>query len=242
MKSGAMKAVFNWSGGKDSALALHKVLQEKEYEVVSLVTTVNKAEGRSSMHGIPVSLLKKQAESIGLPLYMIDLSTNDGMVQYEEGMKQCVDHFTNQGVKHFIFGDICLHDVKSYREEKLAPYGITVVEPLWGKTSREVMDDFLTSGLQTVVVTTTADILDERYLGRVIDRDFVDALPPNVDVCGENGEYHTFCYAGDLFKTPVNFTLGKPRRISYQVKLDDGTVKEYMYCFADLRDGELCFG
>ncbi len=108
------KAVFNWSGGKDSALALQKVLQESEYEIVSLLTTINEETLTSSIHAIPLKLILKQADSVGIPLYTVSLSKDKRT--YEEGMTQAVNHFKNQKVTHFIFGDIFLADVKSYRE------------------------------------------------------------------------------------------------------------------------------
>lgn len=230
------KAVFNWSGGKDSALALLKVLQEQEYDVVSLLTTINQDSARSSMHGIPVSLLKKQAESIGVPLYLVPLDSGGEMAGYEQGMRQAVAHFKALGVTHFIFGDIFLHDVKTYREQRLAPEGITVVEPLWNKKPDEVMREFIDSGLQTIIVTTTAECLDESYIGRLIDEKLAGDLPDGVDVCGENGEYHTFCYAGGMFRQPVPFRLGEPIQKSFPIKLSDGTIKEYTYWFANLLD------
>ncbi len=232
------KAVFNWSGGKDSALALYKVLQEKEYEVVSLLTTVNRDTQRSNMHAIPIPLLKKQTRSIGIPLYIVELTPNGNITDYENAMKNAVEHFTRSGIRHFIFGDIYLHDVKTYREKQLKPYGIKVVEPLWGKSSKEIMDDFLNSGLQAVVVTTMADILDETFIGRHINENFIHDLPDEADICGENGEYHTFCYNGEIFSSPVPFSLGKPSKISFPIKLDDGTEKEYPYWFADLNEQE----
>ncbi len=230
-----IRAVFNWSGGKDSALALYKILQEGRFEVIALLTTINRDTRRSTMHGIPLTLLQRQAESIGIPLHVVDLTPQGGMTDYESAMSKAVKHFQEKGVRHFIFGDIFLHDVRSYREKKLSPYGIEVVEPLWNKTSEEIMEEFLASGLRTIVITTTAEILDERFLGRHIDRDFIHDLPPEADVCGENGEYHTFCYAGGIFHSPIPYRLGDPIRATYPVKLDDGTVKEYTYCFANLQ-------
>ncbi len=230
------KAVFNWSGGKDSALALYKILQEQEYEVVALLTTVNRDNRRSTMHAIPVSLLEKQADSLGIPLYIVNLMSNGLIGDYEKAMSEAVSHFKEQGVTHFIFGDIFLHDVKSYREEKLNPLGITVVEPLGGKSSEEIMDDFLASGLQTIVVTTMADILDESFIGRHIDRNFVKDLPEGADICGENGEYHTFCYSGSIFRYPVAYRLDRPFRKTYPVKMDDGSEKDFSYWFAGLYD------
>ena len=230
------KAVFNWSGGKDSALALYKVLQEGRYEVVALLTTVNRASRRSSMHGIPASLLEKQARSIGIPLYVVDLTPKGNMEDYHSAMEGAVRHFKAQGVAHFVFGDIFLHDVRSYREKQLSPYGIEVVEPLWGRTSGEIMEEFLASGLRTVVVTVTDGMLDKSFVARTIDHDFIRDLPAEADVCGENGEYHTFCYAGGMFSSEIPFSLGETFRATYPIKLEDGTIKDYSYWLADLKD------
>ena len=232
-----IRAVFNWSGGKDSAHALWRAMRSGDYEIVALLTTVDGSTRRSTMHGIPAALLQAQAERIGIPLYRLDLAPNGDMADYEAAMSRAVAHFGARGVTHFIFGDIFLHDVRSYREKQLSPYGITVVEPLWGKSSAEIMREFLASGLQTVIVTTTADRLGRDFIGRRIDETFVRDLPDGVDVCGENGEYHTFCYAGGPFRTPVQFALGEPLQRRYPVKLDDGTVKNYAYWFADIREG-----
>ena len=190
------RAVFNWSGGKDSALALQTVLREDRYEVVSLLTTVDASNDRSSMHGIPAELLRMQADSI--------------------------------------FGDIFLQDVRAYRERQLEPYGVTVVEPLWGQGPERIMAAFLASGLETVVVTTDASCLGADWIGRTIDGTFRDDLPDGVDPCGENGEYHTFCHAGGMFRYPIPFRLGGPVRRSYTVTLEDGAVKSYAYWFAAL--------
>ena len=228
------KAVFNWSGGKDSALALYKVLQADEYEVISLLTTVNGRNSRSSMHGIPVALLQAQADSIGIPLYMLELDPEGEMKGYETSMLRAVEHFKSRGVTHFIFGDIFLHDVRSYRERQLRPHGIEVVEPLWDRTPQEAMDDFLQSGLKTIVVTTMADLLDETYIGRLIDRPFVESLPVEVDICGENGEYHTFCFDGPIFKHPIRHSLWSPFKYSHDVNMEDGTRQTFHYWYANL--------
>ncbi|MBN9293264.1 MAG: ATP-binding protein, partial [Flavobacteriia bacterium] len=133
------KAVFNWSGGKDSALALQKVLQEDVFDVVSLLTTINEETLTSSIHSIPVEMLKRQADSIGIPLYTVLFAKN--LANYDDKMRETVNHFKKQGVTHFIFGDIFLADIKAYRESKLNPLGIEVVEPLWNKSTAEIMDD-----------------------------------------------------------------------------------------------------
>ncbi len=234
MEVAKKKAVFNWSGGKDSALALLKILQEGEFEIVSLLTTVNRDSKRSTMHSIPEKLLQTQAHSIGLPLYIVDLTPKGDMGDYAQAMRLAVESFKAQGVTHFIFGDIFLHDVRSYREKQLEPYGIEVVEPLWDKTCEQVMEEFLQSGLKTVVVTTMANLLGKNYMGVNIDSNFVEQLPKGIDICGENGEYHTFCYDGPIFNYTIPYQLGEPYVFSHEVGMDNGTRQTYSYWFANI--------
>lgn len=229
-----IKAVFNWSGGKDSAHALLRAIESEKYEIVALLTTVNRDTHRSTMHGIPLTLLEAQAASIGIPLYIVDLTPKGNMEDYSSAMSQAVQHFKDLGVTHFIFGDIFLHDVRQYREQQLAPYDIKVVEPLWGESSKKVMENFLSSGLKTIIVTTMADGLGAAAIGKLIDREFVSLLSADIDPNGENGEYHTFCYDGPIFQYPVAFHLGEAFSQSYDIRLDDGTVKTYSYWFANL--------
>lgn len=176
-----IRAVFNWSGGKDSAHALLRAMETGCYEIVALLTTVNRDTHRSTMHGIPLSLLEAQAASIGIPLYIVDLTPEGNMEDYSSAMLQAVQHFKTLGVTHFIFGDIFLHDVRQYREQQLVPYSIEVVEPLWGKSSEQVMEDFLSSELKTIVVTTMNDGLGAAAIGKLIDRDFVASLPAETE-------------------------------------------------------------
>lgn len=226
------KAVFNWSGGKDAALALQKTLRENQFEVVSLLTTISQETSRSSIHSIPLELLSKQADSIGIPLYTVLLSKE--AKTYEQGMQEAIKHFKNIGVGHFIFGDIFLTDVKSYRESKLNPLGIEVIEPLWGLTSKEVMNEFLQSGIKAKIIVTQADKLDHTFIGKEINQDFVKSLPDEVDLCGENGEYHTFSYDGAFFKNKIDFEILNTNRISYEFKMDNGEMKSYEYWQAEI--------
>ena len=221
------KAVFNWSGGKDSALALSKVLQDNQFEVVALLTTVNEETKLSSMHAIPYTLVMKQAESIGIPLYPVFLPKN--LEIYEQRMLNAANHFKAQGVQHFIFGDIYLTDVRKYREDRLHPLGIEVVEPLWNPNSNEVMHDFLASGIKTKIIVTDASKLDGTFIGQDISSVSIDLMPSDVDVCGENGEYHTFAYDGELFSHPVDFNIIETRKMMYEFKLANGEEKTYHY-------------
>lgn len=227
------KAVFNWSGGKDSALALYKILQEDEFEVVALLTTINEGTATSSIHAIPLKLIQEQAQSIGISLYTVMLSKDK--TTYEQGMTEAVNHFKNLDVHHFIFGDIFLADVKSYRESKLHPLGIEVVEPLWGKSSEEIMNEFLQSGIKTKIIVTQADKLNQTFIGRAIDSSLAESLPEGVDLCGENGEYHTFSYDGPIFKTKINFEIVKASLISYEFKMDTGEMKRFEYWQAEIK-------
>ena len=228
------KAVLNWSGGKDSAHALLKVLQSGEYDVVSLLTTVNRSTCLSTMHNIPISLLEVQSRHIGIPLRVVQLNPGGNMEDYNIAMDTVTREFIEQGVTHFIFGDIFLHDVRSYREQQLNPLGIKVVEPLWGKSSKDIMADFLATGLKTIVVTTMADGLGQSAIGQLIDEDFIANLPLDCDPNGENGEYHTFCYDGPIYNTPIPFTMGIPYSKSFDIRLDDGSKKTFTYCFTEL--------
>ena len=226
------KAVFNWSGGKDSALALQTILQDNQFDVVSLLTTINEETLTSSIHSIPVEILSKQADSIGIPIYTA-LFAKD-LKNYDSKMSETIDHFKKQGVTHFIFGDIYLADVKTRRESKLNPLGIEVVEPLWYKSSAEIIDEFLKSGIKTKIIVTQADKLNQTFIGKELDQNTVNLLPGDIDVCGENGEYHTLSYAGGLFKKDIDFSISQTNKISYDIKLDNGQTKTFEYWQADI--------
>lgn len=150
-------------------------------------------------------------------------------------MGKAVTHFKKIGVKHFIFGDIFLSDVKAYRESKLHPLGIEVVEPLWVKTSQEVIDDFISSGIKSKIIVTQADLLDDTYIGKDLDQNLIDSFPENIDVCGENGEYHTLCYAGGLFKKEVKFSISDTIKTSFDFTLDTGEQKTFEYWQAEFK-------
>ena len=230
------KAIFNWSGGKDSALALQKILQDDGFDVVSLLTTINEATLTSSVHSIPVELLTTQADSIGIPLYTVLFSKDLG--NYDDKMHETVEHLKKQEVTHFIFGDIFLADVKKYRESKLNPLGIEVVEPLWDKSSVDIIDEFIKSGIKSKIIVTQADKLDKTFIGKDIDRNTVNLFPAGIDICGENGEYHTFSYAGGLFKKEIEFSISQTSKISYDINLDNGETRTFDYWQAEIIAGK----
>jgi len=226
------KAVFNWSGGKDSALALYKILQGTDFEVIALLTTINEETGTSSVHSIPIQILQKQAQSIGIPLYTVEFAKD--LNNYDDKMHKAVTYFKEQGVSHFIFGDIFLADIKTYRESKLNPIGIEVVEPLWNKLSEQIIEEFLNSGIKSKIIVTQADKLDRSFIGKDLDRSTLNLFRDDVDVCGENGEYHTLSYSGGPFKNTVDFSILNIVKEVYNIKLDDGNINTYEYWQAEI--------
>ncbi|MGH7950519.1 MAG: diphthine--ammonia ligase [Limisphaerales bacterium] len=202
------KIVFCWSGGKDSALALNRILRDDRYEIVSLLTTCNEHFQRVSMHGVRLELLNKQAEAIGLPLEKIFMSRRSSNDEYQQKMSACLLAHKSRGVSACVFGDIFLEDLKRWREENLAKVGMRGIFPIWKNDSRELIREFIALDFGTVICCVNDAYLGEDSVGRNIDEEFIRALPANVDPCGENGEFHSFAFAGPVFKQPLKFKLG----------------------------------
>ena len=203
------KVYINWSSGKDAAFALYKIQNEQKFKVEKLVTTINSEVGRVSMHGLRKELLIKQAESLQIPLQIIELNGNVSMQTYNAIMKAEVSKLIAEGFTQCVFGDIFLEDLKEYREKQLAKVGLKAVFPLWGKNTGELMDEFIAEGFKAITVCVNAKLLDKSFCGRIIDQQFIADLPKNVDPCGENGEFHSFVFDGPNFKTPINFEIGE---------------------------------
>ena len=203
------KALFNWSSGKDSALALYKVLKNPEFEITCLLTSVNQEFQRISMHGVRVELLEQQAKSIGLPLEIMQIPEMPTMEVYESVMRETLSKLKKQGITNSIFGDIFLEDLRKYREDKLAEIGFNGIFPLWKIPTHELIHEFISLGFKTIVVCVNERFLDKSFVGRIIDQDFIHDLPENVDVCGENGEFHTFTFDGPIFSKPIDFDIGE---------------------------------
>jgi uncharacterized protein (TIGR00290 family) len=230
------KAIFNWSSGKDSALALYKILKEDQFEITSLLTSINQDFQRISMHGVPVSLLEKQAESLGFSLIKMEIPKEPSMEDYQKIMSETMTKIKSQGVTHSIFGDIFLEDLRKYREKQLQSIGMKAVFPLWKQNTTDLIYEFLDLGFKTIVTCVNQTYLDKSFAGRIIDEDFIKDLPKNVDPCGENGEFHTFTFDGPIFKNPIAFEIGETVKKTYpKPKSDENNDDEqYVFWFCDL--------
>lgn len=220
-------AVFNWSGGKDSTLALHYILEQKEFEVSYLLTTINDSFKRVSMHGVREALLLEQVELLKIPLIQVRLPEMPDMKTYEQELTIQLNKLKSVGILHSIFGDIFLEDLKTYREKQLAQIGMKAVFPLWKRDSLELVKEFIELGYKTIVVCAQDGLQD--FCGRIIDQSFLDDLPADIDPCGENGEFHTFVFDGPLFTNPIKFKMGEKVYKTYPSPNENDVVSGYWY-------------
>ena len=221
MKEGIL---LSWSGGKDSSLALWQMTSGRRYAVIALLTTVTEGYDRVSMHGVRLSLLQAQASSLGIQLEEVWIPKEASNEIYEERMKAALTRYKERGVNRVAFGDLFLRDIRAYREERLAQVGMEGVFPLWGRDTRELADEFIRAGFRAVVCCVDPRKLSGDFCGRDFDAAFLESIPATVDPCGENGEFHTFVFAGPIFRRPIPIARG-------QVVLRDG------FYFADLAPG-----
>ena len=201
--------VVSWSGGKDSTLALNEILNNTDYEVHSLITTVTEGYNRISIHGVRNELLEKQVQSIGLPLHKVSIPKDSKNEQYESALKKVLLKFKNEGINEIVFGDIFLEDVKKYRDELLNKLDMKGVYPIWKKDSKELARKFIELGFKAVTTCVDSQQIDKKFVGREYDSEFLNDLPNSADHCGENGEFHTFVYDGPLFDKKIDFTKGE---------------------------------
>lgn len=213
--------MLSFSGGKDSVLALHKLMKEPNYEVSYLLITMSADYNRSSIHGIRDELIEAQVKALNVPVKKVFLPDPCPNEVYEEAMSDAMDEALQSGITHVAFGDINLKDIREYREKQLEPLPVDVVFPLWGHPTNHLIDEFVDLGYKTVITTIDPNKVPEAFLGQVIDKNLLNKLPDGVDPCGENGEFHTFVYDGPLFREPVKY------------KLKDDVVQGEFYWYRD---------
>ena len=200
-----MTLVASWSGGKDSCLACYKAISIG-FKVSHLLNMISEEGVSSRSHGLAAALIAAQAQAIGIPVVQRRTTWDS----YEHEFKQVVTELKQQGVDGAVFGDIHVQEHKVWLDKVCQDLAISQVMPLWGRDTREIIDEFIVSGFKATVVRTKANLLGEDWLGREIDPSFVDDLVKvgKIDLCGELGEYHTFVYDGPLFKRPLKFVKG----------------------------------
>lgn len=217
-----VRALMSWSSGKDSAWALHVLRQSHDVEVVGLITTFNAEFDRVAMHGVRRELVIQQARSVELPLWPVFLPWPCPNDAYEAAMAAAIARAHRAGITHIAFGDLFLEDIRAYREERMAAAGIEPLFPLWGRDTSVLAGDMVRNGVRANIVCVDPAQLDESFCGEEFDSAFLEALPREVDPCGERGEFHTFAWDGPAFTAPV---FAEPGEI----------VRRDGFVFADLR-------
>ncbi|MDC6366157.1 MULTISPECIES: diphthine--ammonia ligase [Flavobacteriaceae] len=223
------KTFFNWSSGKDSALALYHLQQQPEFQIERLLTTVNAHHNRVSMHGLRKEILEAQTNAIGIPLDIIEVPESPSMEDYNALMGAKIGQLATEGFSHAAFGDIFLEDLKEYREKMLATRNINAVFPIWKRDTTELFMEFLELGFRTVIVCINNSKLEESFLGAELSRELLKELPSDVDPCGENGEFHTFCFDGPIFNHSIDIELGEKVFRSYDDP-SDKTKIQFGFC------------
>lgn len=228
------KVVLNWSSGKDAAMAYWLLLQNKQYEVAQLLTTISAEYERIVMHGVREELLDKQAAQMNLPLSKIYLPAQPDDALYKANMLTVLEEFKKNGIQAAAFGDIFLEDLKAYREQQLALAGMNAVFPLWGKDTISLVKEVEDAGIDAMIVCVNEKYLSKEFLGRKIGRNLLDDLPDNVDACGENGEFHTFVYNAPYFSAPVSIQQGEVVYKQYKPAGDGDEQWDTGFYFLDL--------
>jgi len=202
------KVVVAWSGGKDSALALYKILNSGSYEVLELLTRVTKDNGRISIHNVRHILLEQQARALRIPLEELFIPKSASDAEYEGKLLKSLKKHRDNGVSSVVFGDLFIEDIRRYRERILEKAGVNGIFPLWKKDTRKLAHTFISLGFEAIITSVDSIVLGKDFAGRKYNGKFLSDLPVNVDPCGENGEFHTFVYNGPIFCDTVCFKKG----------------------------------
>ena len=203
------KTLLSWSTGKDCAWALHRLQQRPDIAVTGLVTTTNAAAERVAMHGTRIAIARAQARAAGLPLFEIDLPYPCDNATYDRLMQNFTAEAIENGTQAIAFGDLFLEDIRRYREERMAATGLDVLFPLWGENTETLARDMIDGGLDARLVCIDPRALPREFAGRRFDRALLADLPPGVDPCGENGEFHTVTCTGPMFREAIPLTRGE---------------------------------
>lgn len=223
------KALFNWSGGKDSAFALGEILKNKDFDIAYLLTSIAKENRRVSMHGVHEDLMIEQAKATGLPIRFLEMPENPDMESYEKHLTTWMLQAKAEGIHHSIFGDIYLEDLRKYREDQLHKVGFIAVFPLWKRDTTKLIHEFIDQGYKSIITAIDAHKLAKEFVGEVISKELIKELPQGVDPCGENGEFHSFVYDAPYFNTPLDLQKEEAVLRKYQVN-DPQLSSQFWFC------------
>jgi uncharacterized protein (TIGR00290 family) len=201
--------VLSWSGGKDSAMVAYHLLASQKYEIAALLTTVTEDFDRISMHGVRRELLERQAESLAIPLHKVMIPKDCSNEIYETRMNEAFRHFKARGITKIAFGDLFLADIRQYRDKQLAKGGMTGLYPIWLRDTDELVRTFIGLGFKAKLACVDTHAIDASFAGRELDASLLEELPPTADPCGEHGEYHSFVYAGPIFRNTIECKAGE---------------------------------
>ncbi len=191
--------------------------------VSALVTTVTEEYDRVSMHGVRRTLLERQAAALGLRLHTVYIPKSASNQDYEARMEEAFEVYRRQGVTAVAFGDLFLADIRRYREDWFSRIGMQPLFPLWQRDTVMLAKAFIDLGFRAIVTCVDGRTLSPAFAGRIVDHGFLEDLPAGVDPCGENGEFHTFVFAGPLFRHEVSLKVGE-------------VVQREAWYFCDLQD------
>jgi uncharacterized protein (TIGR00290 family) len=203
------RMLLSWSSGKDSAWSLHLLQQQNEYKIVGLLTTFNQAANRVAMHTVRRTLVEAQAQSAGIPLWNVDLPWPCSNTDYECIMKEECKRAVQAGIECIGFGDLFLTDIRAYREKQLKNSGLEPIFPVWGMATPGLARSMIQSGVRAKLTCVDPKLLAPEFVGRDFDEQLLSELPPDIDPCGENGEFHTCVYAGPMFHHDLSVEVGE---------------------------------
>lgn len=225
------KTILSWSGGKDSAITLQRLLKDDRVSVERLLVSVNKSTDRVSMHGVRKELIQKQSEILGVPVTFLNLPKNPSMEEYDSILKNQMTNLMKEGFTHSAFGDIFLEDLRDYREKQLDKIGMESLFPIWGEDTAQLAKQFIEDGFKAIFACVDKSKSIHEFAGELYSKQFLEEIPDHIDPCGENGEFHTFVYDGPIFSEPISFQKGEIVDKKYPSPEGEG---EMVFRFCDL--------
>lgn len=225
------KTILSWSGGKDSAIALQRLLKNDQFSVERLLVSVNESTDRVSMHGVRKELIEVQANFLGIPITFLNLPENPSMQEYDNLMENQMKGLMNEGFTHCAFGDIFLEDLKKYREKQLGKIGMKSIFPIWREDTTQLAKTFIDNGFKAIFVCVDKEKSISKFAGELFSKQFLNEISDDIDPCGENGEFHTFVFEGPIFSEPIICQKGDTVDKTYPSPEGEG---EMIFRFCDL--------